>query len=238
LNPTSCARKETKAALTSAEGRTASPTSSFAAVNCGDLGFRPKLSLRLSGGIHRGAHPRLKAVLKMPLGGANIAGAQVALPRSEFVDNEHFNTICTRVDFSAHRCPAGSIYGRAIARTPLFDFPLEGPVYLRSAPGRELPDLVAALSGPPSMPIEVDVDGHVDSIQGRLRTTFESVPDAPVTNFTLEMQGGKKGLLQNSANPNLCAAQHFAVAKFKGQNGRDAVLHPEVQAASCRGIAK
>ena len=32
-----------------------------------------------------------------------------------------------------------------------------------------------------------------------IRTTFESVPDAPVTKFVLEMKGGKKGLLVNSS---------------------------------------
>ena len=63
-----------------------------------------------------------------------------------------------------------------------------------------LPDLVAALKGPASQPIEIDLVGRIDSIDGGIRTTFESIPDTPVCKFVLSMQGGKKGLLQNSRN--------------------------------------
>jgi hypothetical protein len=230
LNPTSCAEKATEASVTSTEGAIAHPSSAFEAVHCAKLGFGPKLSLQLQGGTHRGAHPKLKAVLKMPDGGANIAAAQVTLPHSEFIENAHFNTVCTRVQFAAHECPAGSVYGTAVAKTPIFDQPLEGPAYLRSS-NHTLPDLVLALRGPPSFPIEVDVDGRVDSMNGGLRTTFESIPDAPVSQFVLRMQGGNKGLFVNSAN--LCVGKHRAKAAFNAQNGRQEILHPALK-ANCR----
>lgn len=72
LNPTSCAHKETVATLTSTEGRSAGPTSSYAATGCSRLAFAPKISFRLRGGTHRGASPALKATVKMAPGGANI----------------------------------------------------------------------------------------------------------------------------------------------------------------------
>jgi hypothetical protein len=230
LNPTSCAQKLTTATLTSTGGKTASPTSPFRATDCAKLPFGPKLSLRLFGGTHRGSHPRLKATLRMPAGGANIAGTSVALPHSEFVENAHFKTICTRVQFAAKTCPAGSIYGFAVAKTPLLEEPLQGPVYLRSSTN-PLPDLVMALQGPTSMPIEVDLAGRVDSVNGGLRTTFEGVPDAPVSEFTLQMQGGDKGLIVNSTN--LCAKPYRAVAKFTAQNGKRTTLHPLME-NSCK----
>jgi hypothetical protein len=121
-----------------------------------------------------------------------------------------------------------------VAKTPLFDQPLEGPVYLRSS-NHPLPDLVMALKGPASLPIEIDLDGHVDSANGGLRTTFESVPDAPVEEFTLRMQGGNKGLIVNSTN--LCASTNRATARFTGQNGKTATLHPSLR-ASCKGGTK
>jgi hypothetical protein len=234
LNPTSCAQKQTEATLTSPIGAVAHTSSTFAAVNCAKLGFKPRLALRLSGAIHRGGAPGLRAVLNMPKAGANIASTWVTLPPSELVENEHFNNVCTRVDFAAHRCPAGSIYGHAMAISPLFDFPLEGPVYLRSNPQSRngLPELVAALKGPVSMPIEIDVEGEIDSVKDRLRTRFETVPDAPVTKFTLAMKGGSKSLLANTEN--LCARAHHATASFKAQNGRKVTLHPKV-AVSCHG---
>jgi hypothetical protein len=226
LNPTSCARKQTTATLTSVGGRTANPVAPFAATGCGKLVFKPSLSLRLRGGIKRASHPALSATVKMPVGGANIAKASVALPHSEFLDQGHIRTVCTRVQFAAKACPAGSIYGHAVAHTPLFDFPLEGPVYLRSS-DNELPDVVAALHGPPSMPIEIDLDGRVDSVNGGIRNSFELVPDAPVSSFTLSLQGGEKGLLQNSTN--ICAKTNRATAKFTGQNGKVRTIHPALK---------
>jgi hypothetical protein len=116
-----------------------------------------------------------------------------------------------------------------MAKAPLFDETLDGPVFLRSS-SNSLPDLVAVLKGPSSLPVEVDLDGRVDSVNGGIRTTFEVVPDAPVTSFTLSMMGGKKGLLVNSEN--LCAATDRATARFRGQNGKTALLHP-VMRNSC-----
>src|SRR6266516_3512993 len=237
LNPTSCAEKRIAAHVTgtggdlksTADDTAAELTNRFQAADCASLGFKPKLSFHLFGGTNRGSHPRLKAVVKMPKGGANIAGASVALPRSEFLDQGHIKTVCTRVQFTAHQCPAGSVYGHAVAKTPLFDTPLEGPVYLRSS-SHNLPDLVAVLKGPASEPVEVDLDGRVDSVNGGIRNTFEVVPDAPVQTFTLTMQGGKKGLLVNSTD--LCAKTNRATAKFTAQNGRVLTLHPAMQ-SSC-----
>ena len=226
LNPTSCAVKETEATVTSSEGAVARPSSRFASTDCARLAFKPKLSFRLRGGTHRGAHPSLRAVLKGRPGDANIAGASVALPRSEFLDQGHIKTVCTRVQFAAKECPSGSIYGHATATTPLFDEALTGPVYLRSS-SHPLPDLVVALRGPDSLPIEVELAGRVDSVNGGIRNTFEVVPDAPVNRFVLSMQGGKKGLLVNSTN--LCAEVHRATAEFAAQNGRKRVLRPKMK---------
>ncbi len=163
-------------------------------------------------------------------GGANIARASVALPHSEFLAQDHISTVCTRVQFAAREgCPAGSIYGRATAISPLLDRPLSGPVYLRSS-SHPLPDLVAALDGQ----IHVDLVGRIDSKNGGIRTTFDAVPDAPVSKFVLSMQGGKKGLLENSTD--ICRFANRATAKFDGQNGKIHDTDPPLR-ASC-GAAK
>ena len=236
LNPTSCAQKQIDAHVTGTGGNlssTADDTGAdlaerFQAASCASLGFRPKLSFRLFGGTHRGAHPKFRATLRARPGDANIAGASVALPHSEFLDQSHIKTICTRVQFAQDACPAGSIYGFAKAVTPLFDEPLQGPVYLRSS-SHQLPDLVAALQGPASRPVKVELSGRIDSVNGGIRNTFDVVPDAPVSEFSLTMQGGKKGLLQNSTD--ICASTNRATAKFSGQNGKRITLHPKMQSA-------
>ena len=61
--------------------------------------------------------------------------------------------------------------------------------------------------------------GRIDTDKsGGIRNTFEAVPDVPVTEFTLELVGGNKGLLENSEN--LCKKPQRAIANFTGQNGK------------------
>jgi hypothetical protein len=184
---------------------------------CKALGYEPKLALRLKGGTKRGAHPKLRAVFTAKPGEANTSRISVALPRSEFLENAHIQTVCTRVQFAAENCPAKSIYGHVRVTTPLLNEALEGPVYLRSST-HKLPDLVMALKGPPSRPIKVELDGRIDSVNGGIRSTFDFVPDQPFTKAVLQMQGGKKGLLVNSRN--LCAGVNRATVKLNGQNGK------------------
>jgi hypothetical protein len=240
LNPTSCERMAAAAAVigsglnfgSPADDQSVDVSAPFQAADCASLGFKPKLKLTLRGGTKRSDTPRLRAVLKARKGDANIGRAQVTLPRSEFLEQAHIRTVCTRVQFNAGvgngaKCPKGSIYGRAKAISPLLDEPLKGPVFLRSS-DNELPDLVAALH---SSKVDINLVGRIDSLNGRIRNTFESVPDAPVKKFVLEMQGGKKGLIVNSTN--ICRGKHRAIADFKGQNGRHSLLRPLVK-TSCK----
>jgi len=171
------------------------------------------------------------------IGEAGVHRAEVILPKSEFIENAHFNTICTRVVFKqgnhpGEQCPAGSIYGHAVAKTPILSEPLEGPVFLRSSE-HQLPDVVASLH---NGQIDVVLDGHVDSVKGRLRNTFESTPDAPVDSVVISLLGGKKGLFVNSTN--LCKATHKAEANFTGQNGKEWDFKPEVKPTGCKGSAR
>jgi hypothetical protein len=225
LNPTSCDPMQVTGTASSAAGATAGLVSRFQAASCASLGFKPDLMLSLKGGTKRSDHPALRAVLNARPGDANIGQVTVALPHSEFLAQEHIRTICTRVQFAVDACPAGSIYGKARAFTPLLDQPLEGPVYLRSS-SHPLPDLVIALHGQ----VDVDLVGRIDSFNGGIRSVFAAVPDAPVSKFVLSMQGGKKGLLVNSRN--LCAKPSFAGVRVDGQNGKSADQRPRL-ANSC-----
>jgi hypothetical protein len=213
INPTSCETQRVTASVLSNGGKVATPSDRFQAAGCAGLGFSPKLSLKLNGGTRRAAYPSLRAVLTAKPGQANIGRVSVALPHSEFLEQGHIGTVCTRVQFAADTCPAASVYGYARAVTPLLDQPLEGPVYLRSS-SHKLPDLVLDLKGQ----IRITLAGRIDSVHGGIRTTFSSVPDAAISKFVLNMKGGKKGLLVNSRN--LCAGVNRATVKMNGQNGR------------------
>jgi hypothetical protein len=243
LNPTNCKATSTASTVrgagldftSEADNNPITVTSPFQVADCAALGFAPKLSLSLKGGTKRGQNPAFKAVLKARPGDANIGASQVTLPHSEFLDQSHIKTVCTRVQFNSGQgnganCPAGSIYGHAEAITPILDEPLSGPVFLRSS-SHNLPDLVAALH---SGRIDIDLVGRIDSVgkEGRIRNSFEEVPDAPVTKFTLTMQGAKKGLLVNSTN--LCARPNRALSHFTGQNGKVYDTRPALKPQGCK----
>ncbi len=220
LNPTSCDPMQVTAALASNGGLVAGASDRFQVAGCERLGFKPKLAFRFSGQMKRAGNPALRAVLTQPKGQANIGKVSVLLPKGQFIDNAHIRNPCTRDQFAREACPKGSILGRATAFSPLLDQPLRGPVYFRANGGaRQLPDLVADLRGQ----IRVELVGFIDSVKSgkegsRVRTRFLGVPDAPVTKFVLRMQGGKKGLLENSRH--LCRSQPRANVRMDGQNGK------------------
>lgn len=225
LNPTNCETMSVGGSLTTTVGQTAALANRFQVGGCKKLGFRPKLKIGLKGGTKRHTFPALKAVLTNPQKGAlaNVARAQVGLPHALFLEQGHIGTVCTQPQMAAAQCPSASIYGHAKAWSPLLDKPLEGPVYLGVGFGHKLPDLVADLNGQ----IRVLVHARIDTTKQKgLRSTFELIPDAPVSRFVLEMQGGKKGLLVNSEN--LCSKKHRANARFVAQNGRQVTLSPVI----------
>jgi len=224
LNPTSCDPLATAGTLAGGGGDPTNPASfsafpvsvPFQTTECGALKFRPKLVTKLIGGrkaMKRSQHPALRAVLTAREGDANISRAALTLPHSEFLDQAHIGTICTRVQLVASQCPARSVYGFAQAESPLLDEELKGPVYLVSS-DHELPDLLVDLHGQ----VNIRLRGVISSAKARIKTVFASVPDVPVSKFTLTMKGGKKGLLENSRN--LCAGTNFSFLNFKAQNGK------------------
>jgi hypothetical protein len=248
INPTNCSKTSTASTLlgsgldfaSEADDRPVTVSTPYQAADCAALPFKPRLALKLKGGTHRGSYPALRANLNMNgIGEAGIHKAEVILPRSEFIANAHFQTICTRVQFkqaggNGEACPAGSIYGYAKAVTPLLSTPLEGPIFLRSNGNeRKLPDVVAALH---NGEINIHLVGFVDSVKGRLRNTFESTPDAPVSSVAISLFGGAKGLFQNSTN--LCKGTHKVEANFTGQNGKESDSKPVLEPLGCKGSSR
>jgi len=250
LNPTNCSKLSFGGALLGGGANPVDPaaftrtpiSAPFEASGCDKLGFRPKLSLRLTGAMRRAKNPRLRAVLTPRPGDANIARAQTILPRSLILDQGNLAKVCTRVQFAANDCPKDSIYGNAVATSPLLDDPLRGPVYLRSS-NNVLPDLVADLRGQ----VEVELDSRTDSSHGRIRNTFDVVPDVPVTKFVFTLRGGKRGLLVNSQNQCPRKKRHGGkgtgaqaskahrrargkrvIVRLKGQNGKKRNTRPRL----------
>lgn len=234
LNPTSCAPKQTVASIWGAGNSVFSVADDFPAIlaarfqaaDCAALAFKPRLGIRLKGSTKRGGHPALRAAYVPRPGDANLRRMALTFPRSAFVENANFRTICTRVQFASAACPRGSIYGRVRAWTPLLDQPLEGPVYLRSSDNL-LPDAIFDLRGL----IDAEVAIRIDSLKGRLRATVYEAPDVPVSRVVVQMQAGRRGLFVNSRG--LCRGANRGTARSVAHNNRRVTLRPRFRPEGC-----
>lgn len=236
LNATSCTPSGTEARLfgssadpfSSADDIAVSRDARYQAASCASLAFKPKLRLALTGKMRRGDNPALRAELTPRPGDANLEGAVVTLPRSQFIDNAHITGPCSRGQFAQGACPLRSVLGSARAFTPLLDEPLEGKAYFVANGGvRHLPDVVVALRGQFDFNLVI---ATLSNDSGRVRTKVLNAPDAPVSRFVLNLVGGNKGLLQNSEY--LCRKQQRVALKLTGQNGRVHKTQPVIQ-TSC-----
>jgi hypothetical protein len=220
-NPSSCEASQLISTLTGsgatfdnkADDSTAVANQHFQLLNCLTLGFRPRLGMRLRGGFRRGDYPQLRVnYASRGSGDSNLKRIEVTMPHSEFLAQEHIQEICTRPQFQAEKCPAGSVYGHAVAYTPLFDEPLRGDVFLRSS-SHPLPDLVANLR---SGSVRIVLEGKIGPAKQGIRALFKDVPDAPIDKFVMTLDGGDNGLLVNSAN--ICNVPPLATVRALGQN--------------------
>lgn len=204
---------------TTADDSTFTVEKHFQLLNCLTLGFRPKLGIRLRGGVRRGAYPQMRATFAARgARDSNLKRIEVVMPHSEFLAQNHIRAVCAPRAFEAEKCPRASVYGHAVAYTPLFDTPLRGNVYLRTSRNKA-PDLVADLH---SGAIRIVVEGRIGPAKGGIRAFFDNLPDAPIERFTMILDGGRRGLLQNSSN--ICAFPPIASVKALGQNNRGAIF--------------
>jgi hypothetical protein len=237
VNPTSCEAKAVTGTLGAASGQTAAVNSRFRVGECAKLRFKPRLGLRLVGRkqVTTGKHPRVRALVRQTgVGEAGIKRAKVVLPKSLALDPDNARALCefeagTKPDLENH-CPKGSIVGRARAKTPLLERDLVGNVYFvknvrRDAKTgneiRTLPMLIVALRGE----IAINLKGESSTTRGgRLINTFANVPDAPITQFNMNIKGGRNGILAvtrtRKSKINVCATRQIAAADIDGQNGR------------------
>ncbi|HWO15419.1 MAG TPA: NHL repeat-containing protein, partial [Solirubrobacterales bacterium] len=232
-NPSSCEASSLISTLTGsgatfsnpADDSTATVGKHFQLLNCLTLGFRPRLGLRLRGTARRGGYPSLRAnFVSRGAKDSNLKRIEVEMPHSLFLAQNHIRTVCTREQFAAEKCPAGSVYGKAVAETLLFDTPLRGNVYLRSSENK-LPDLVADLR---SGAIRIVVEGRIGpGKHGGILTFFDNLPDAPIDRFTMTLSGGRHGLLQNSSN--ICNNPPLATISALGQNNIGARFSSELR---------
>jgi hypothetical protein len=236
VNPTGCAPATILVKAGSLEGATSSLTAPFKVAGCSALAMKQRLAFRLTGKnqVTDGKHPGISATLIDSGGGANLRKVVTKLPLSLALDPDNAQELCKPEQRSARACPAKSIVGRARATSVLPD-PLTGPVYFveatrKSASGRTIrtfPNLWIPLSAD-GVAIDITASSAVDSL-GRLVTTFDKLPDAPISDVQVTIDGGKHGIIVVSGKPGICDRSRVIDTQLTGQNGK--VLETPVTAS-------
>ncbi len=251
LNPTSCAAQTVTGQITGGGANFADPaddtvksvTSPFQVGGCSDLGLSPKLAISLTGKGQTtdDKHPGVHATVSQPAGQSNLKKVTVTLPLALALDPDNAQALCEFTDGSKvdPTCPKGSIVGKATAHTPILDQALTGPVYfvknIRKDPksGREirtLPKLVIPLTGENGL--RLNLVGTSNVVNNHLVSTFDNIPDAPVSDFTLDIDGGKSGILVISGT-DICKSTQVADQQINGQNGKTADADIYLQTSAC-----
>jgi hypothetical protein len=237
FNPTSCEPLTVNGSLSSTQGATVNVSSRFQAANCSNLSFKPvfSVSTQAKTSKHSGASLVVKGAF--PAGEANIHSVAVVLPKQLPARLTTIQQACTAAVFDANpaACPAGSDIGVATASTPILANPVTGPVYLVSHGGAAFPDVVMVLQGEG---VTLDVTGSISIKKGITSSTFASIPDAPITTFTLTLpEGPHSGLaavLPAKAKGSLCGTALTMPFTVAGQNGAQTKQTVKIAVTGCQ----
>jgi hypothetical protein len=235
VNPTNCEPLHVGGALTSAQGLSASLSVPFQVTNCAALSFQPRLEVSAGGHPTRLDGASLTVKLSYPPGSlgkeANIRSVKVALPKQLPSRLGTLQKACLDSTFNANpsACPAASVVGSAVAKTPILPGTLTGPAYFVSHGGAKFPELIVVLSGDG---VSVDLDGETFiSEAGITSSTFATVPDVPVESFQLTLPQGPYSAL--GANANLCKSKLAMPTRFAAQNGAIIETSTKVLVTGC-----
>jgi hypothetical protein len=236
FNPTSCEPLSVTGSVTSTQGATVGLSSRFQAAGCQGLPFKPSFAVSTQAGTSKKQGASLSVKVGSSSGQANIHSVAVTLPKQLPSRLTTIQQACTQAVFDANPagCPAGSNIGTATVNTPILPNPLSGPVYLVSHGGAAFPDVVVVLQGEG---VTLDLTGSIDIKHGVTSSTFASVPDAPVTSFTMQLPEGPHSalaaILPAKAKGSLCGTALAMPTTLTGQNGAVLKQNTKIAVTGC-----
>lgn len=242
--PTNCGPMRISGSASSTTGAKAGLASHFQVGGCAALKFTPKFAFSALGKPSRQLGTGLTAKISYPSGSvgkqANIAKVKVTLPRQFPSRLKTLQQACIARVFEANpaACPAHSIVGKAVVRTPLLSVPLTGPAYFVSHGGEAFPSLTMVLQGEG---VTIELVGSTLIQKGITSTTFKTTPDVPFSSFELTLPQGEYSALgvnlPDKAHGSLCGQHLKMPTEAIAQNGLEIHQSTPIAVTGCKGKA-
>ncbi len=137
---------------------------------------------------------------------------------------------CPEATFAANpdTCPDGSRVGGATVTTPVLPDKLAGPAYFVSHGGAAFPDLDLILNG---NGVRVILVGNTNITGAVTTSTFASLPDVPISGFSLNLPVGKTSAL--TGNGSLCASTLVMPTTLIAQSGAKITQNTKIAVTGC-----
>jgi hypothetical protein len=217
-NPTSCGPLTGSATFAGSRGGAATATGGYQVGSCNALAFAPTFEAAVTGDTQTNGRPTTTLRITNPDGSAALRDTSVVLPTGLAVDLDQIPRACAQDTFRAGGCPDTARIGTVSGALAIADEALGGYVYLLQPPSKgKLPGIGLAFVGRFAGRL-IGTNG-VDKT-GRIVARFAAIPDLPLTDLRIQIDGGKGGPLIAAAP--LCASTVAVNAELQGQNGASA----------------
>ena len=229
INGTACGPQTASGSSTSTTGASSAASATVQVTACDRLAFTPTISAITGGRPTRKRGASLFVTVAQPAGQVNIRQVSVQLPKGYSARGTTVSQACLRTTFDADpsKCPAASRVGTANAATPTLPFQLPGTAYL-VARNAALPTLEVLLS-------KDLVNLHLSSLiafDKRYISTFQNLPDVPVTTFQLDQPQGPSSSLAWQGS-DICSRPLSMPTTFVGWDGRKLSRTARLTAVNC-----
>jgi hypothetical protein len=232
-NPTSCAPASDESLLGSTLGVSDGLSSPFQASGCGALAFKPNLGVQSSA---KASKPNGASLVVHVTQGAHQAGIrelQLQLPKQLVARFSTIQKSCPAAKFETGpppgACEKSARVGTVSVTTPVLPGRLTGTAWFVSHGDESFPNVDLVLNGDG---VEVVLVGHTHIARSSITTsTFEELPDAPISNVTVDLPLGPSSAL--AANGQLCGANLLAPTTLVGQNGAKISRQTRISVSGC-----
>jgi hypothetical protein len=239
LNPTSCSKTLlTESTLTgttllgSSTFTTAEAKSPLVTEECNKLAFKPTFAAIAGAKTSLPNGANIEVNIGLPTGQANIVQVTTTLPKQLPVRLSTLAKACPVATFEAGPAPGGcskeANVGTVKATTPVLPGTLTGTAWLVSHGNEAYPNLDLILNGDG---VTVILVGRTKVANSQITTSFNTLPDVPVSNISLYLPSGPNSVL--GANGKLCRSKLSMPTTMIGQNLATILSAPVISVRNC-----